>query len=177
MWFPVVSDEKAGIEFARRQARIARNDAELRCTSAQISNLCRRKPETLKQQCPAIAFDRSDRRNYCLPRGVQNRVVVRIQNRPGATAKRERSREVLRRDVVIGWAVEPHAESEAVFPMNSRHVVLKLEMPLSIYSVPLGGRTAAKRSQHLQPVTGRGRSDFVVRVVNLQPDLVHGACG
>src|SRR5438105_13386532 len=109
-------------------------------------------------------------------RGVENRVVIRIQNRTGAAAKRKCSCKVLWRNVFVGWAVEPHAKSPTVLSMNGRGVVLKLEMSLSIRSIPLGRRAAIKRSQHLEPVTGRGWRDFVMRVVNLKPDLVHDAC-
>ena len=114
MRFPVVSNEKPGIEFARRQARIARNDTELRRASAQIRDLRRRVPETLKEQRPAIAFDGRDRREDRLQRGVENLIVVCVQNRSEAAAKSERSRKVLRCNVVVGWAVDPHAKSPAV---------------------------------------------------------------
>src|SRR5262249_23317226 len=136
-----------------------------------------RKTETLKQQRPAITLDRSDRRQDRLSRRIQNRVVVRIQNRRRPATERECPCKILRRDIVIRRVVDPHSQSPAVLSTNGRYVVRKLEMLLRIHDMSGGRRAAVKRTKHLEGVTRRVWSDLAMRMVNLKPDLVHDARG
>src|SRR5215475_13563592 len=136
MRFPVVAGEKPDVELTGRQARIARNNAELCRAPSPACDLRRRKAEPLKQQRPAITFDGSDRHQNRLPRGVQNRIVVRIKSRRRASTKSEGSCKVLGRYIVIPWVVEPHSKSPTVPSTNSRHIVLKLKMLLRIHRMP-----------------------------------------
>src|SRR5207249_9060861 len=99
-------------------------------------NLRRRKSKFMEQQRPPIPFNRSDRCRCGLTGRVQNRLVVRIQNRCSASTKSECPVKVLRRDVVVCLAAQPHTKSPTVLSVEHTQIVLELLIGLRIERMP-----------------------------------------
>ena len=141
--------------------------------ATETRNLRRGESKFLEQQRPPIPFDGSDRRWYWLTCGVPDPLIVRIQNRRRATTKSECAFEVLRRDVVICLAAQPHAKSPTVPSVDHSHVILKLMIVLGIERMPRRGRATVERPEHLNRGPDGIRRYLVTRPEKLKACLVH----